>query len=135
MTRDDTRTREAAVALLERLDKEVVRPGMSTATIGGIAKAGKLLESLLAEVADCLDIDFHRRGIGDLCIAISACGTASGLQIVDAIARELRRPRNRLDAVRLLRNRAAHPGRTSPADEARETMRRLAVWLRSILQK
>jgi len=121
--------------LLVRLDKEVARAEAGTAAIGGLTKAGVLLESLLREVAAFLGlrVDSRKATIGDLAVVIVQQGRApSGSTFVDDCIKELRKPRNRFDRMRALRNANAHDGGLPDLNAAKQTMQSLAGFLRSV---
>lgn len=136
MTKPPT-VRDSVLALIERLDKEVNRADSSTASIGGITKAGNALEEMLRLVARSLGVapQGNERGIGDYAELLRRQrGIARTGSLAAELIKELQRPNNRIDRFRSYRNRNNHAGPPLPLSDAKAAMAQLSSWLRRCAQ-
>jgi hypothetical protein len=133
------KARAAGRNLLARLEKELVRAEAGTVATGGITKAGNDLEVLLRAIVVALDLPVGPggvpRGPGSYLVVINQNRTSpSGDPFVDDVVREARKHRNRLEAMKDIRNANDHPGTVNLRD-AKNAMSSLSMWLRGLLER
>jgi hypothetical protein len=134
--------REKASVLLARLDREIARADASTVAIGGITKVGTDLEALLRVAASAccksqgstLDAEVTRRklvrGAGTYARVLS--DARGGLDSIgEALARDLRLPKSRVQSLVDLRNANSHSSEL-PATY-KQTLTAVAAMLRPLV--
>lgn len=134
---------EKGAVLLGRLDREIARAEAGTVAVGGITKVGTDLEALLklAASAYCkgqggsLDAEVARRrvarGAGTYARILAESRGALGDTLSDALARDLRLPRSRVQALIDLRNANTHEGQ--PPSAYKQTLTAVASMLRPLV--
>ena len=134
---------DKAAALLARLEREIARAEAGTVAVGGITKVGTDLEALLklAASAYCkgqgssLDAEIARRrvtrGAGTYARVLADARGSLGDVVSDALARDLRLPRSRVQALIDLRNANTHEAQ--PPTAYKHTLSAVASLLRPLL--
>lgn len=139
-----TESKATVGKLLERLDKEIARVGElpSTAAVGGLTKAGNLLETLLRDVlvealkstGTTLDRELRGRSRGAGTYALLLAETQPQDPVARILVADIRRGRSTsivLGYIEHVRNDNNHPGGVDPV-RGKRAMQQLKQLLLSI---